>query len=79
MTKFIQSFLAEVKRIFLAERTDLSRLDKILAAITVALGAGAIAWPPGRKLPAVFAFLAHFARQVWARRAWWEPMNERID
>jgi len=72
LTAFIRTFLADVRRLVVADEREMNPIDKLLVAITVVLGGIAVAWPRDRKAPGFAAVLTNIARFIWARRQWFQ-------
>lgn len=73
LTELVQTFVAMVRKIVASDGPGPSSTDRILAAITMALGAVVLGWPKGRKLPLWLGRLVGIGHQVWLRRHWFVP------
>lgn len=71
LTQMIGDFVAMVRRLVAQDGPVDDKVDRVLAAATVAFGAIALGWPRGKKLPGVLASMIAFGRHLWARRSWW--------
>lgn len=72
LTTMLRGFMGAVRKHAAEDGPD-DPVDRVLAAATLLISAGVIAWPSGRKLPRFAVAMLGLGRHIWGRRSWWLP------